>query len=60
MVLPGISTNIRPSLYISAEREREAFYRLKRVKSILEKKEKVNVSQSRAKKRSCFLREYAK
>lgn len=38
MVLPGIKRNIRTIGQYIGEREREAFYRLKRVKSILERK----------------------
>jgi len=40
MVLPGIKHQIRTIGQYISEREREAFYRLKRVKSILERKEK--------------------
>jgi vacuolar-type H+-ATPase subunit D/Vma8 len=36
--LPGIKHRIRTICQYIGEREREAFYRLKRVKSILEKK----------------------
>src|SRR5512136_714712 len=39
MVLPGIKHQIRTIGQYIGEREREAFYRLKRVKSILERKE---------------------
>jgi vacuolar-type H+-ATPase subunit D/Vma8 len=39
MVLPGIKHQIRTIGQYISEREREAFYQLKRVKSILEKKE---------------------
>ena len=38
MVLPGIKRQIRSISQYIGEREREAFYRLKRVKSILERK----------------------
>jgi V/A-type H+/Na+-transporting ATPase subunit D len=38
MVLPGIKRQIRTISQYIGEREREAFYRLKRVKSILERK----------------------
>ncbi len=38
MVLPGIKSQIRKIGQYIGEREREAFYRLKRVKGILEKK----------------------
>jgi V/A-type H+-transporting ATPase subunit D len=38
MVLPGIKRQIRSIGQYIGEREREAFYRLKRVKSILERK----------------------
>ncbi len=38
MVLPGLKLQIRAIAQYISEREREAFYRLKRVKSILERK----------------------
>jgi V/A-type H+/Na+-transporting ATPase subunit D len=41
MVLPGIKRQIRTIGQYIGEREREAFYRLKRVKSILERKAEV-------------------
>jgi V/A-type H+-transporting ATPase subunit D len=41
MVLPGIKQQIRTIGQYIGEREREAFYRLKRVKSILEKKAEI-------------------
>ena len=41
MVLPGIKRQIRSIGQYIGEREREAFYRLKRVKSILERKAEV-------------------
>jgi len=41
MVLPGIKHQIRTIGQYIGEREREAFYRLKRVKNILEKKAKI-------------------
>jgi len=39
MVLPGLKAQIRNIAQYIGEREREAFYRLKRVKSILTAKE---------------------
>jgi V/A-type H+-transporting ATPase subunit D len=48
MVLPGIKRLIRTIGQYIGEREREAFYRLKRVKSILEKKAMLEVSQKRS------------
>jgi V/A-type H+-transporting ATPase subunit D len=42
MVLPGIKQQIRTIGQYISEREREAFYRLKRVKGILEKKAKAS------------------
>ena len=47
MVLPGIKQHIRTIGQYIGEREREAFYRLKRVKGILEKKARVNALQSK-------------
>jgi V/A-type H+-transporting ATPase subunit D len=41
MVLPGIKRQVRTIGQYIGEREREAFYRLKRVKSILERKAEV-------------------
>jgi V/A-type H+-transporting ATPase subunit D len=40
MVLPGLKQQIRTIGQYIGEREREAFYRLKRVKSILQAKER--------------------
>jgi V/A-type H+/Na+-transporting ATPase subunit D len=40
MVLPGLKHQIRSIGQYISEREREAFYRLKRVKGVLERKEK--------------------
>jgi V/A-type H+-transporting ATPase subunit D len=48
MVLPSIKHQIRTIGQYIGEREREAFYRLKRVKSILEKKAMLEVSQKRS------------
>jgi V/A-type H+/Na+-transporting ATPase subunit D len=48
IILPGIKHHIRTIGQYIGEREREAFYRLKRVKSILERKAKVNAPQAKA------------
>ena len=48
IILPGIKHQIRTIGQYIGEREREAFYRLKRVKSILERKAKVNALQTKA------------
>ena len=46
MVLPGLKSNIRTITQYIGERERESFYRLKRVKNILTAKEESQASKS--------------
>ena len=48
MVLPGLKQQIRTIGQYIGEREREAFYRLKRVKGILERKEEAAKEKARA------------